>query len=156
EGDGLEDGRVEVSLRRPAVDDLVALSHRPQLDEVAGDELRRRPELLAELAQSGVEQLLALVGFALRNRPGAEVFLRPERPARVDGQALGTALDEPVKKDPGAFPHLCIHFSLRCSDHGAWRSLVAHSAGGRAVAGSNPVAPISGPAHSVLRLVRLL
>jgi hypothetical protein len=25
---------------------------------------------------------------------------------------------------------------------GAWRSLVAHSAGGRAVAGSNPVAPI--------------
>ena len=26
--------------------------------------------------------------------------------------------------------------------HGAWRSLVAHSAGGRAVAGSNPVAPI--------------
>ena len=27
--------------------------------------------------------------------------------------------------------------------HGAWRSLVAHSAGGRAVAGSNPVAPTS-------------
>src|SRR3954451_19138445 len=27
--------------------------------------------------------------------------------------------------------------------HGAWRSLVAHSAGGRKVAGSNPVAPIS-------------
>src|SRR5437763_10635729 len=29
------------------------------------------------------------------------------------------------------------------SGHGAWRSLVAHSAGGRKVAGSNPVAPIS-------------
>lgn len=29
------------------------------------------------------------------------------------------------------------------ASHGAWRSLVAHSAGGRAVAGSNPVAPIS-------------
>ena len=28
------------------------------------------------------------------------------------------------------------------ASHGAWRSLVAHSAGGRAVAGSNPVAPI--------------
>jgi secondary thiamine-phosphate synthase enzyme len=27
--------------------------------------------------------------------------------------------------------------------HGEWRSLVAHSAGGRAVAGSNPVSPIS-------------
>ena len=26
--------------------------------------------------------------------------------------------------------------------HGEWRSLVAHSAGGRAVAGSNPVSPI--------------
>src|SRR5262245_39807188 len=30
-------------------------------------------------------------------------------------------------------------------DHGAWRSLVAHSAGGRKVAGSNPVAPIGEP-----------
>src|SRR5947208_954919 len=27
--------------------------------------------------------------------------------------------------------------------HGEWRSLVAHPAGGRAVAGSNPVSPIS-------------
>jgi hypothetical protein len=31
--------------------------------------------------------------------------------------------------------------------HGAWRSLVAHSAGGRAVAGSNPVAPIPAGKH---------
>jgi hypothetical protein len=30
------------------------------------------------------------------------------------------------------------------SSHGEWRSLVAHSAGGRAVAGSNPVSPIRG------------
>ena len=29
---------------------------------------------------------------------------------------------------------------LKC--HGEWRSLVAHPAGGRAVAGSNPVSPI--------------
>src|SRR3954462_2513954 len=28
------------------------------------------------------------------------------------------------------------------TDHGEWRSLVAHPAGGRAVAGSNPVSPI--------------
>jgi hypothetical protein len=28
------------------------------------------------------------------------------------------------------------------ADHGEWRSLVAHPAGGRAVAGSNPVSPI--------------
>jgi hypothetical protein len=31
---------------------------------------------------------------------------------------------------------------------GAWRSLVAHSAGGRAVAGSNPVAPTKSVAPS--------
>jgi hypothetical protein len=37
---------------------------------------------------------------------------------------------------------------LDSARHGAWRSLVAHSAGGRAVAGSNPVAPIAGPATS--------
>ena len=30
--------------------------------------------------------------------------------------------------------------------HGEWRSLVAHPAGGRAVAGSNPVSPIEGKA----------
>jgi hypothetical protein len=29
------------------------------------------------------------------------------------------------------------------SSHGEWRSLVAHPAGGRAVAGSNPVSPMS-------------
>src|SRR4051794_416053 len=33
--------------------------------------------------------------------------------------------------------------SIPVARFGAWRSLVAHSAGGRAVAGSNPVAPIS-------------
>ena len=30
----------------------------------------------------------------------------------------------------------------RFACHGEWRSLVAHPAGGRAVAGSNPVSPI--------------
>ena len=33
---------------------------------------------------------------------------------------------------------------LSSIDHGEWRSLVAHPAGGRAVAGSNPVSPIRG------------
>src|SRR5947209_3991003 len=32
--------------------------------------------------------------------------------------------------------------SVESPDHGEWRSLVAHPAGGRAVAGSNPVSPI--------------
>ncbi len=34
-------------------------------------------------------------------------------------------------------------YTLFCiTDNGAWRSLVARTAGGREVAGSNPVAPI--------------
>ena len=35
--------------------------------------------------------------------------------------------------------------ALSSEHHGEWRSLVAHPAGGRAVAGSNPVSPITGP-----------
>ena len=34
------------------------------------------------------------------------------------------------------------HPGLSSADHGEWRSLVAHPAGGRAAAGSNPVSPI--------------
>ena len=37
--------------------------------------------------------------------------------------------------------------ALASDPFGAWRSLVAHSAGGRAVAGSNPVAPIRWTPH---------
>ncbi|MEA2211944.1 MAG: hypothetical protein QOF83_1892 [Solirubrobacteraceae bacterium] len=37
---------------------------------------------------------------------------------------------------------------LSSADHGEWRSLVAHPAGGRAVAGSNPVSPIGGKPRS--------
>ena len=34
-----------------------------------------------------------------------------------------------------------MELALDSTDHGEWRSLVAHPAGGRAVAGSNPVSP---------------
>jgi hypothetical protein len=34
------------------------------------------------------------------------------------------------------------HTGLSSADHGEWRSLVAHPAGGRAAAGSNPVSPM--------------
>ena len=38
---------------------------------------------------------------------------------------------------------------LSSADHGEWRSLVAHPAGGRAAAGSNPVSPMNEkPAHA--------
>jgi hypothetical protein len=40
--------------------------------------------------------------------------------------------------DPRSLP-----MRQNANSHGEWRSLVAHSAGGRAVAGSNPVSPIS-------------
>src|SRR4051812_17920114 len=41
----------------------------------------------------------------------------------------------------GALPSLSAGFRAKEALIGAWRSLVAHSAGGRKVAGSNPVAP---------------
>src|SRR5205823_2715841 len=46
----------------------------------------------------------------------------------------------PVTGDPAGAMARATKIPLAC--FGAWRSLVAHSAGGRAVAGSNPVAPI--------------
>src|SRR5436305_769299 len=69
-------------------------------------------------------------------------------------QALGTG-STPVARSqepsPGRAPG-----GVESHDHGEWRSLVAHPAGGRAVAGSNPVSPIyeatlSGRAGSVSR-----
>ena len=103
EADALEFLRIEFGLRGPGVDDLAALTDRAQLGQVAGGQLRRRPELLAELAQCGLDQLLAGVGFSLGDRPGTEVFLRPEGAARVDQQDLGLTGGEPVEEDAGAF-----------------------------------------------------
>ncbi|MEA2207532.1 MAG: hypothetical protein QOF54_9 [Solirubrobacteraceae bacterium] len=41
--------------------------------------------------------------------------------------------------------HRSVGFAVESTGHGEWRSLVAHPAGGRAVAGSNPVSPIRKP-----------
>jgi hypothetical protein len=85
------------------VDYLVALAHRAQLGQLAGRNRRRRPELLTELPQGGVDQLLAGVGFALGDRPGAEVFLRPEGASGMDQQNLRLTGREAVEEDSGAF-----------------------------------------------------
>src|SRR5881227_510166 len=59
-------------------------------------------------------------------------------------QALGTG------STPVARSHIFVlgasAAGVESPDHGEWRSLVAHPAGGRAVAGSNPVSPTSSKA----------
>ena len=51
-----------------------------------------------------------------------------------------------VSRDHTLSPQKMVAFSIRlcysCMRYGVWRSLVARTAGGREVAGSNPVAPI--------------
>ena len=46
------------------------------------------------------------------------------------------------------FPSPALRRRVVSNNHGAWRSLVAHSAGGRKVAGSNPVAPTRSKSRS--------
>ena len=45
--------------------------------------------------------------------------------------------------------------AVESTHHGEWRSLVAHPAGGRAVAGSNPVSPITSKRRCCWRLPAL-
>src|SRR3954453_5629198 len=82
---------------------------------------------------------------------------RRRRPERAAGLALGDprsprsvhflqACGRGVNGCTGAFQALGAGSSpvarfARIHSHGEWRSLVAHPAGGRAVAGSNPVSP---------------
>src|SRR4051794_37507069 len=75
---------------------------------------------------------------------------RPRRarpPARDRVGTLPGACGRGVNGCTGAFQALGAGSSpvarfVRSHSHGEWRSLVAHPAGGRAVAGSNPVSPI--------------
>ena len=78
------------------------------------------------------------IPLTARLAPPRKLLLRLECPAPV-------ALD-----DCRAVSHAKHMFALRpdgtpvhSRPHGEWRSLVAHPAGGRAVAGSNPVSPIT-------------
>src|SRR5260221_14673839 len=73
---------VDIALDRKAVDDLAArLLRRRQRQEFAVYRLSR---LLGELAARGIEGIFRVAELALWDRPGALIFLLPERPARVD------------------------------------------------------------------------
>jgi hypothetical protein len=63
-----------------------------------------------------------------------------ERPGRQARPGAGPAPGAPPSPAGGALARRTLSWAL-----GAWRSLVAHSAGGRKVAGSNPVAPTQAP-----------
>ena len=95
--------RVELGLGRPASTTLPPFWRTdPSSISASGRERRRRAQLLPQLAQRAVPQVLALLGFPLRDRPGPEVPLRPEGPAGMDQQHLGRLPDDAKEKDPGA------------------------------------------------------
>src|SRR4051795_2887616 len=68
---------------------------------------------------------------AVRSKPGS---YDPERPPRAKCCGCTEAFQA---SRAGSIPVARLR-----TGHGEWRSLVAHPAGGRAVAGSNPVSPI--------------
>ena len=78
---------IEIAFDREGGDLLPARLHSsPSSIDVAGR--RRAPELLFEFAAGDGERILALVIFALGDRPGAMVLLRPERTAGMHEQQL--------------------------------------------------------------------
>ena len=103
---GLERFDVEVAFHRPRRHDLAARLH--ELAERAKLAVRARAGFLLELAHRDGERLLALGIFAFRDRPGAQVLLGPERPARMHQQHFDAAAVTPIHQDAGAaLGHRC-------------------------------------------------
>jgi hypothetical protein len=82
------------------------------------------------------------IGLPPRRRPtrreGTEPIIRHLRGRGVTG--CTSAFQAERSRFESGRP-LVAHLGVNSRRDGAWRSLVAHSAGGRKVAGSNPVAP---------------
>jgi hypothetical protein len=57
------------------------------------------------------------------------------------GEVLTVALEPSKLSERVRLPSPALSFGVESEGPGEWRSLVAHPAGGRAVAGSNPVSP---------------
>src|ERR1700744_6606930 len=93
---------------------------------------------LAEHVQRGIARARALIieagppAVIGRSRPLLQ--LRSSR--RIAALPMRDSRAGPRRALPWSDP------GLSSADHGEWRSLVAHPAGGRAAAGSNPVSPI--------------
>ena len=111
------------------------------------------PSLTAGLARSApaARQLrqLVLEGHTrnVQTAGGGPTRMVASRPARVaqlverEPSKLEVAGSRPVARFGAERDR------VDCGFHGEWRSLVAHPAGGRAVAGSNPVSPTEAPAN---------
>src|SRR6185503_12826223 len=90
---------VAVEWHRPRVDDLAAFL----LERRERSELARGGEagLFSEFTLRRGQRILAGLELALRDRPGAGVFLRPKRSARVDEKNLQDVLAT-IKQQPRA------------------------------------------------------
>jgi hypothetical protein len=88
-----------------------------------------------------------VVALSTRLTTPSEVGQRlgwPAAPARAHrGGVGGHEHMFPVRSDESCGRSFPIGLAVESGCHGEWRSLVAHPAGGRAVAGSNPVSPIA-------------
>src|SRR5262249_19404385 len=100
EGVGSQGHGIEVAFERPGGDDLAAALH--DLAERKELALPGRAGFLLDLALGHRERVLAGDIFAFRDRPGAEILLRPERPARMHQQQLEAGAAPAVEQDAGA------------------------------------------------------
>src|SRR5262249_4451866 len=92
---------VEIGFAGPGDDRFPAwLLVRAEIEKLALD---RRPGLLVEFASRGPQQVLVRVGESLRDRPRAQILLRPERPARMDEHDFqarwGLTVEEDARAD---------------------------------------------------------
>src|SRR5262249_60040548 len=91
---------VEIAFEPPGGDDLApALNDLSQRKEIA---LRTGPGLLFEFALRRRERVLVLGIFPFRDRPGAQILLRPERAARMHEQDLDLAAASSEHQNAGA------------------------------------------------------
>src|SRR5262249_26025637 len=97
---GLQGRGIDIALERPPRHDLAAgLNQLAQRQKIAR---RRCSGFLGQLARCHRGRILALGIFALRDRPGSQVLLRPERSARVDEEELEAGAAPPIHQDAGA------------------------------------------------------
>src|SRR6476469_9089227 len=100
----LERRWIEVALNGESRDDLAARLHDlAEIDDVA--RRCRRTEFLFEFATRDGERLFAFVIFALSDRPGPVVLLRPERSAWMHQQQTELRPRPAVQQNAGATLH---------------------------------------------------
>src|SRR5262245_45047988 len=92
---------IEIALDGEGRDHLLArLLYRAEIEQRAGRKCAA--ELLGELALGRRKRIFVFAVFALRDRPGALVLVRPERTARMREQKLDPARGAAIHQDAGA------------------------------------------------------